>query len=243
MKLGADPKQVKILGAILCLAAILYWANRPDSPENDARSQASRKMTAGNSSAAAIPPVRQQVGAKQTNSRRTGTKSSLQDFKPSLKPRKEAIDPATVDPSLRLDLLAKVQRVNLAGGSRSLFDFGAAPIVKAPTPPPIDPTKNSKLNGAVAATVAALTNPTPPQPPVVPKTPIPLKFFGFLGGARQASKRAFFLEGEEIYVAGEGDLIRKRFKVIRIGLNSAVVEDTQQSYEQTLPLEEAQQGT
>ena len=242
MKLGADPKQVKILGAILCLAAILYWANRPDSPENDARSQASRKMTAGNSGAAAIPTVRQQVPAKQTNSRRTGTKSSLQDFKPSLKPRKEAIDPATVDPSLRLDLLAKVQRVNLAGGGRSLFDFGAAPIVKAPTPPPIDPTKN-RLIGPVAATVAALTNPTPPQPTVVPKTPIPLKFFGFLGGARQASKRAFFLEGEEIYVAGEGDLIRKRFKVIRIGLNSAVVEDTQQSYEQTLPLEEAQQGT
>ena len=97
MKLGSDPKQVKILGAILCLAAILYWANRPDSPENDARSQASRKMTAGTSVAAAIPTVRQQAPAKQTNSRRTGTKSSLQDFKPSLKPRKEAIDPATVD--------------------------------------------------------------------------------------------------------------------------------------------------
>ena len=143
MKLGADPKQVKILGAILCLAVILYWANRPDSPENDARSQASRKMTAGTSGAAAIPAVRQQVPAKQTNSRRTGTKSSLQDFKPSLKPRKEAIDPATVDPSLRLDLLAKVQRVNLAGGGRSLFDFGAAPIGKAPTPPPIDPDRKS----------------------------------------------------------------------------------------------------
>ncbi len=243
MKLGAEPKQLAILGSILCLAAFLYWSNSSDSPANDARSQASRKMTAGTPAAAAIPAVRQQTTSKQTNSRRTAAKSSLQDFKPSLKPRKEAIDPATVDPSLRLDLLAKVQRVNLAGGSRSLFDFGAAPIVKAPTPPPIDPSKN-RMTGAVAATVAALTNPgPPPQPPVAPKTPIPLKFFGFLGGARQASKRAFFLEGEEIHVAGEGDLIRKRFKVIRIGLNSAVVEDTQQSYEQTLPLEEPQQGT
>ena len=242
MKLGAEPKQLAILGGILSLAAFLYWSNSSD-PANDARSQASRKMTAGTPAAAALPAVRQQVAAKQTNSRRTGAKSSLQDFKPSLKPRKEAIDPATVDPSLRLDLLAKVQRVNLAGGSRSLFDFGAAPIVKAPTPPPIDPTKGrNKLVDAVKETLNA-TNTQPPVPPVAPKTPIPLKFFGFLGGARQASKRAFFLEGEEIHVAGEGDLIRKRFKVIRIGLNSAVVEDTQQSYEQTLPLEEPQQGT
>ena len=239
MKLGAEPKQLAILGSILSLAAFLYWSNSSDSPASDARSQASRKMTAGASAASATPAVRQQVPTKQTNSRRTGTKSSLQDFKPSLKPRKEAIDPATVDPSLRLDLLAKVQRVNLAGGGRSLFDFGAAPIGKAPTPPPIDPKPTGPLPGPVGAP----PNPTPPQPPLVLKTPIPLKFFGFLGGARQASKRAFFLEGEEIYVAGEGDLIRKRFKVIRIGLNSAVVEDTQQSYEQTLPLEEAQQGT
>ena len=70
-----------------------------------------------------------------------------------------------------------------------------------------------------------------------------MKYYGFQGGPRQASKRAFFLEGDEIRIASEGELIGKRYKVVRIGLTSAVVEDTQQSYEQTLPLEEVQQGS
>ena len=39
-------------------------------------------------------------------------------------------------------------------------------------------------------------------------------------------------------MAGEGELIRKRYKVVRIGTNSAVVEDTEHNHRQTLPLVE-----
>ena len=238
MKIGAERKQLAILGGILTLAAFLYWSNSPENPGGDAKSQASRKATASGAAATAMPARQQVPATAAAGKKRVVAKSSLQDFKPSLKGRKEALDPATVDPSLRLDLLAKVQKVNLAGGNRSLFDFGQAPVIiaKAVTPPKIIPSALNPIEAAVRATV----NSTPPP---APKTPIPLKFFGFLGGNRQASKRAFFLEGEDIHVAGEGDLIRKRYKVIRIGLNSAVVEDTQQSYEQTLALEEPQQGS
>jgi hypothetical protein len=54
-------------------------------------------------------------------------------------------------------------------------------------------------------------------------------------------KRAFFLDGDDIVVATEGQLIKQRYKVIRIGVNSVVVEDMQFQNQQTLPLEEPSQ--
>jgi hypothetical protein len=39
-------------------------------------------------------------------------------------------------------------------------------------------------------------------------------------------------------VVSEGDTIKTRYKIIRIGVNSAVVEDTQHKHQQTLQLEE-----
>jgi hypothetical protein len=83
--------------------------------------------------------------------------------------------------------------------------------------------------------------PPPPPPPPTPKAPpIPLKFYGFVNPARPDVKRAFFLESDEIVIAGEGDMIKKRYKILRIGVNSAEVEDTQfkgDNTKQTLPLE------
>ena len=58
-------------------------------------------------------------------------------------------------------------------------------------------------------------------------------------------KHAFFLDNDEIVVAGEGDLIKKRYKILRIGVNSAEVEDTTfkgDNTKQTLPLETELQG-
>jgi hypothetical protein len=69
-----------------------------------------------------------------------------------------------------------------------------------------------------------------------------LKFYGYTNAARTGPKRAFFLEGEDIFVAGEGDIIKSRYKVVRIGVNSAVVEDTSNKHQQTLPLEQEQAG-
>ncbi len=235
MKLGAERKQVAILGGILCIGLYFYLTSGPDIPSDPKGQQAKRAATAMPAPSSVRQPASKAVAAKRGS-------SSLQDFKPSLKPPKEGLDPATVDPSLRSDLLAKVQRVNLAGGNRSLFDFGQAPIAKEPTPPKIIP--RNPLMDAVNASLTGPTTPAIPIPPAAPpKTPIPLKYYGFQGGPRQASKRAFFLEGDEIRIASEGELIGKRYKVVRIGLTSAVLEDTQQSYEQTLPLEEVQQGS
>ena len=80
----------------------------------------------------------------------------------------------------------------------------------------------------------------PPEPPAAPVAPpIPLKFYGFVSATE--AKRAFFLDGDDIVVAREGDVIKKRYKVMRIGLNSAIVEDEQFKSQQTLTLVQEQQ--
>ena len=156
---------------------------------------------------------------------------SNQPFRPSLKYRPEdRPDPTTVDPTLRLDLLAKLQDVGVDGTQRSLFDFSAPPAPKLPEP---------KIKPKPADDGAKPDDPEtakPRDPPKPPPPPIPLKFYGYINPTNPSDKRAFFLEGDNIYVAREGDLIEKRYKVVRIGVTSAVVKDTQHDHEQTLAL-------
>ena len=153
------------------------------------------------------------------------------DYKMSSRDKRP--DPTTIDPTLRLDLLAKVQSVMLGGGERNLFQFGAAPPPPKPPEPKIIPKLG--LPAASAAAAAAGGAPVAAAPP--PPPPIPLKFYGY-SSRGQTDKRAFFLDGEDIIVASEGQMIKSRYKVIRIGINSVVVEDVQFQHQQTLPLEE-----
>jgi hypothetical protein len=157
--------------------------------------------------------------------------NSNQEFRPSLKPKdpSEQPDPATIDPTLRLDVLAKLNQVSVEGGRRNLFEFS--------TPPPKDPDPKVVLTEAKPASVKPAEAPKTPVASVKPPPPpIPLKFYGYTNPVKQGVKRAFFLDGEDIVVATEGDLIKRRYKVIKIGLSSVVVEDIEHKHQQTLPL-------
>ena len=246
MKVGAEPKQVAVLVGLLCVAAYFYFSGNGDTREQEQQRASSAKQKSNVVAPIAASPVeapvnRDNTTAAQRSAKTAKVRGAIQDFKPSLKPRKEAIDPATVDPQLRTDLLAKLQLVTIQGGNRSLFDFAQAPAPKAPPPPKIIPT-NGLPSGIMRAVAGAVQSGPPPAPPKPPPPAITLKFYGFVGGVKQSAKRAFFLDGDDIQVAGEGDLIKKRYKVIRIGLNSAVVEDIDHKHQQTLTLEEPQQG-
>ena len=75
----------------------------------------------------------------------------MEDFRPSLK-LKEGTDVSKIDPTLRLELLAKLKNAEMKGGTRSVFAFGAAP------PPPVDPIH--------PLVMARVVGPMPPPPPV-----------------------------------------------------------------------------
>ena len=148
----------------------------------------------------------------------------------------ERADPMAIDPTLRLDVLAKLQEVKVEGPRRSIFDFSQPPAPK-PDPKIVAASKTPVPSPLVKPeeTTAAVT-PAEPAKPQAP--PIPLKFYGYLSRSNVPAKRAFFMEGEEIHVVAEGDLVKKRYKIVRIGVNSVIVEDTQFGQQQTLPLEE-----
>ena len=128
---------------------------------------------------------------------------------------------AALDPELRLDLLAKVRSVKYEGTERNVFQFY--------TPPPPPPPK------PVAPVVVKAEGP----PPVQPLAPIPLKFYGFASKPGESPKRAFFAEGDDIFIAAEGDVMKRRYKVLHIGVNTVEMEDLETHSRQKLPLQES----
>lgn len=231
MKIGADRRKVLLLGGLMVVLVFLVYSNLSSSPDApaEARNAASRRaLQRPDPTDAVFAP------ASETRPRPPLVRPGGPDrLKLTLKDKKA--DPTTVDPTLRLDLLAKLQAVNMQGGERNLFQFGAAPMPKTREPKiiPQPPQHDSRPNLAGSAPSVPVKRPPPP---------IPLKFYGYSNPMRASGeKRAFFLDGDEIVVAGEGELIKKRYKVIRIGVNSAVVEDVQFQNQQTLPLEEPSQ--
>lgn len=225
--LGADPKKIAILGGLVAIAGIAYYFNSNSG--------------GGPVSAPAIlsrAPVATSSGAAPRGTARSANRGSQQaagnarEFKPSLKPKN--IDTASIDPTLRLDLLAKLKTVNAEAGTRSLFEIGTAP------PAEIKAGGKEPDKIAIARPFVGPIQPKAPQAAPEPKAPpIPLKFYGFVNKTKVGDKRAFFLDGEEIVIAAEGETIKKRYKIVRIGVNSAVVEDTEfkSNNQQTLPLE------
>lgn len=243
MKLGADPKKAAVLGILLVVAGIVYWNNRLDSGGPSSHQQAAPAAVAVQSQRtpdmlkAPAPDLAKPTAPTRTRAQR----EAAQEFRPSLKSKRpeDRPDPTTIDPTLQLGLLARLKNVRLDGGSiRSLFDFSAAPVDKAPNPGNIK--VGPKTNVATTVTPPLVAT-TPVEPPKPTAPPIPLKFYGFIANPRLGTKRGFFLEGEEIHVASEGDTVKKRYKVVRIGINSVVMEDTEFKSQQTLPLEEPPQ--
>ncbi|MGH9627257.1 MAG: hypothetical protein ACRD7E_02670, partial [Bryobacteraceae bacterium] len=189
MNLGAEPKKLAILGALLVLAVVVLYINSsPDLPEEARRSGSAGTTPAASSGAAAPQPVSQ----RQAN--RTAGRT-LREFRPSLKPPRpeDRPDPMTIDPTLRLDVLAKLQNVSVDGSHRSIFEFG-----QPPAPKPVEVAAADKP--PVPSPVVEKPPEEPAKPAAPPPPPIPFKFFGYVSPANQAVKRAFFLEGEDIHV-------------------------------------------
>jgi hypothetical protein len=227
---GAEPKKIAILVGLGVIAGYFYFSNS-NSGGSSTPAPASTAQPAAGQRTAVRPVGRAAVRVTQK-----GLNQTTREFKPSFK--FSGIDPSNIDPTLHLNLLAKLQDVKVEAGARSLFEIGKEPV--AVTPPEPDKVVIAR------PFVGPKPPPEPPPPPPDPKAPpIPLKFYGFVNPSKAASdKRAFFLDGEDIVIAAEGDTVKKRYKIVRIGVNSAVVEDTQfkSNNQQTLPLEAEMAG-
>jgi hypothetical protein len=235
MNLGAEPKKVAILAGLLAVALVVFFINSSSGGDNSGYKPSTARSGAG-STASKTPGIAAPLDLPSAPPRQSRT--AEREFRPSPKRKRGEAppDPTTIDPTLRIDVLAKLQQVNVEGMHRSIFDFGQAP------PPPEAPktiAKGPKAPNPLLPKPAAPPANTAAAPPAAPQAPpVPLKFYGYVSPSNQPSKRAFFMEGEDIHVVREGDLVKNRYKIVRIGVNSVIVEDVQFKSQQTLPLEE-----
>lgn len=123
----------------------------------------------------------------------------------------------SLDPTLRTDLLKVSEDTKYEGTGRNIFKV----FVDIPRPiVPVTPQPD-----------VVATGPPPPAPP----PPIDLKFYGYATPAG-GTKRIFLAQGEDVFIAREGDIVDRRYKVVRISGTAVEILDVLSNNRQSIPL-------
>ncbi|MBZ5648830.1 MAG: hypothetical protein LAN37_16595 [Acidobacteriia bacterium] len=128
----------------------------------------------------------------------------------------------SLDPTLRLGLLRASEGVKYEGAGRNIFRAQAEEPMPKPVKDPLQVKKEQEQQKALQG---------PPPPP-----PINLKFYGFANKPGDPAKKVFLSEGDSIFIAGEGEVVNRRYKVGKIGQSSVEIEDLLNHNKQTIPL-------
>jgi hypothetical protein len=141
-----------------------------------------------------------------------GTSASAHPSAPVTQPQPKTAGalpaPDGSDPRLRLDILNNSRRVKYEASGRNIFAMGAPDIPKIVAPPKLDPT-------------GPTPTPTPPPPPK-----IPLLYYGY--ASKPGEPRRIFLQpegGGQVFIAAQGDIVNRRYRVVQIQPNQVVMED------------------
>lgn len=119
-----------------------------------------------------------------------------------------------LDPTLHLQQLASAEQVKYEGSGRNIFI--SQPDAVIPIPQGNGTTDKGKPGDKQGV-------PYPiPQPAAPP--PIPLKFFGFASQPGE-QRKVFLSKDSDVFIAGEGEIVDRRYKVVRISATSVEIQD------------------
>jgi hypothetical protein len=126
---------------------------------------------------------------------------------------------SALDPALHPEVMAQAERTTYNGNGRNIFspDSAAPP---AAIPKPIAAIRPSEPAAPVG----------PPPPP-----PVDLKFYGYTG-PHDGKREIFLLHGDDIFLAHEGDVVDRRYRVVSIKPLSVEIEDIPYHNTQSVPL-------
>ena len=124
---------------------------------------------------------------------------------PGKKTRSESLDP-----TLQLRLLASSEQTKYEGLGRNIFVSQAEDVViqRPGAKPNTDPDPGAPKG----------------PPPIAPPPAIPLKFFGFASRPGEP-KKIFLSKDQDVFIAGEGEIVDRRYKVVRIAPTSVEIQD------------------
>lgn len=117
-----------------------------------------------------------------------------------------------LDPTLQLKLLAFSEQTKYEGSGRNIFVSQVDDVV-IPKP---------KSDGTAGGSGGQAPYPGPPVIP--PPPPIPLKFFGFASRPGEP-KKIFLAKDQDVFIAGEGEIVDRRYKVVHISAASVEIQD------------------
>ena len=167
---------------------------------------------AGSEDTSAAPPVA------------SSTATSAASTKPAIQGKKAPAPSAqnnNLDPTLHLNVLEASRRVKYEPG-RNIFRM------EEPPPP------------KVVTSVRAANTPPPTPTPTPPPPQIPLKFYGFQNKSNPDQKQIFLAENDVVFVAKQGDIIDRRYRVVSIQKTSVTIEDVLTNNKQDIQLRSQQ---
>jgi hypothetical protein len=140
-----------------------------------------------------------------------GTVSVAQSYKPL----------PVENPQPHWPQLESASKTEYKSNGRNIFSVIAPPPPEAQHPVP-------KTNTPIV--------PPPPPPPTV--APLPVKFFGYGTVPSGTARRAFFTDGEDVYIVSEGEVLLNRFRILKIGNANLEYEELASGLRGTAALEE-----
>lgn len=129
-----------------------------------------------------------------------------------------------LDPTLHPEGMLLTESLVYAGKGRNIF---------APPGTPSAETKLASIPKPIASpryVPQAPVNTGPPPPP-----PINLRYFGN-ATRKDGVRQAFLLQGEDVFIAGKGDIVSRRYKIGEVGAHDVEVTDLTNNNTQRLPL-------
>jgi len=196
VKLGIENRNQMILAAALGVVALLVIAY---------------EFMPSSSTIASTTPVTTAADPRALtgNAARTGTHHGSGSA-----PGKKERPAQNLDPTLHLQQLASAEQVQYQGSGRNIFI--SQPDAPIPVPQGNGTTDKGKPGGK--------DSPIYTPPAVTQQPPIPLKFFGFASRPGEP-KKVFLIKGEDTFIAGEGEIVDRRYRVVRISPTSVDIQD------------------
>jgi hypothetical protein len=133
---------------------------------------------------------------------------------------------AVENPQIRWSELERAQKAEYKSNGRNPFSM----IV----PPPAEDPRKPKPTIVPAQPIVPVTPPAPTRASLPPN----LKYFGYGTVPNGSPRRAFFTDGEDVYVVTEGDTLLGRYRILKVGNTNLEFQEISSGLPGTAPLEE-----